>query len=251
MLQDVKFSCTALAGTGKAGVLTADADGYFSLPIGGLNCFNSVGQFYPYQAAKNLFEQSSALMRRISTGCLKGEYGHPKRQVGQSMDEYAHRIMTIEEKSVCVHFKEVWLDFNSMKDDLGRPIIAIMASLRPSGPYARALEDSLGNPKEDVCFSIRSFTEDVRMGGIVNRNLVEIVTWDFVTEPGISTARKYKAPSLESYVDESFTKDNIINAVKPMEGAAMESSAIAAADAIFRAFGWDKDALTTPKHLTW
>ena len=251
MIQDVKFSCTALAGTNKAGVIKADADGYYPMPIGGLNCFNSAGEYYPYQSCKNLFEQSSAFMRRVSTGCLKGEYGHPKRQVGMSMEEYARRIMSIEEKSICVHFKEIWLDFNSMRDANGRPIVAVMAAVKPSGPYADALERSLNNPKEDVCFSIRAFTDDVKVAGVNNRNLVEIVTWDFVNEPGINTARKYKAPALESLSQAAFTKEEILGAVKPVEGVAMESSAIQAADAIFRAFGWDKDALASPKFMGW
>ncbi len=251
MLQAVKFSCTSLNGTGKQGILPPDADGYRQMPIGGLNCFNSAGEYYPYQTAKNLFEQSSAFMRRVKTACLKGEYGHPKRVPGQSMDEFTRRVMQVEEKFVCVHFKEIWLDFDSIKDVNGRPIVSVMASLRPTGPYADALDRSLNNPKEDVCFSVRAFTEDVRSGGVNNRNLVEIVTYDFVNEPGISTARKYKAPALESYGDEIITRENLVGAMQPVEGVGMESSAIATAESLFRIFGFDSSALATPKFLNW
>lgn len=262
MIHEVKFTCTALDGTGKQGILPPDADGYYTVPIGGLNCYNSVGEYYPFESARNLFEQSGALMRRISTGVLKGEYGHPKMLPGQSMDQFARRVMTIEEKSVCVHYKEVWLDFDTVKDSAGRPIVAIMAKLKPSGPYADALERSLNNRHEDVCFSIRSFTDDVKIYGVNNRNLVEIVTWDAVTEPGIAGARKYKAPGLESHSDRLmtslqsvsetvFSRDHLIAAVKPQAGFALEASAVAAADAIFRAFGWDKSVLNTPKFLDW
>ena len=252
MLREVKFGCTALMGTGKQGVLTADSDGYFELPIGGLDVFNSAGEFYPYQEAKSLFEQSSSLMRRVNTACLKGEYGHPKRQPGQSYDEYAARILQIHEQMICVHYAEIWLDFNSVKGPNGKPIVAIMARLKPSGPYGDALSKSLGNKNEDVCFSIRSFTNDVRVRGVNNRQLVEVVTWDYVNEPGISIARKFKSPGLESFTDTeaSFTKEHIQKAVEPIEGMAMESAQIAA-QAIFQAFGWDSSALTTPKFLDW
>lgn len=251
MLQAVKFSCTSLAGTGKQGILPPDADGYRQMPIGGLNCFNSAGEYYPYQTAKNLFEQSSAFMRRVKTACLKGEYGHPKRQPGQSMEEFMRRVMQVEEKFVCVHFKEIWLDFDSIKDAQGRPIVSVMASLRPTGPYADALERSLNNPKEDVCFSVRAFTEDVRSGGVNNRNLVEVVTYDFVNEPGIATARKYKAPSLESFADEVVTRENVRGALEGMDSVAMESSGVATAQALFKLFGFDSTTLTTPKFLNW
>lgn len=263
MITEVRFTCTALEGTGKQGILPPDADGYYTMPIGALNTYNSVGDYYPYQTVKNLFEQSGTLMRRIQAGVLKGEYGHPKRQPNQTIESYAQRIMMIEEKSVCVHFSEVWLEFDAMKDAAGRPIVAIMAKFKPSGPYADALEKSLNNRREDVCFSIRSFTEDVKIYGVNNRNIVEIVTWDAVTEPGIATARKYKAPGLESidrqapnillygHVEDIFKKEDIISATTATAGFALESSTEAVAKSLLRKLGWDYEDRMTPKFLDW
>ncbi len=232
-MSQVQYSCTSLNGTGKKGVLTADADGYFTMVVGGLNCFNSAGEYYPLQAAQNLFHESSAFMRRIQSACLKGEYGHPQKQPGMTMDDYVRRVMTIDEKSVCVQFRKIWLDANSVKDASGRPVVAIMAELKPVGPYGDALAKSLVNPHEDVCFSIRAFTDDRRVMGVNNRNLVEIITWDYVTEPGIAFARKYKSPSLESLTPPLETLDrfevsldDMRRAVTPVEGTALESSII-------------------------
>ena len=191
--QNVRFTCSVLNGTGKAGKLPRDEFGYYTQPIGGLNVFNSAGDYYPYESAKHLFQSSSAFMRRINSGCLKSEEGHPKPLPGQSMESFAQRVMSIDEKNVCAHIAEVYLDFDNVKDKNGKPIIAIMGKVKPSGPYGAALEESFNNPKEEVCFSIRAFTDDVRIAGIKQRNLLEVVTFDHVTEPGISSARDRKS----------------------------------------------------------
>jgi hypothetical protein len=250
--QEVRFSCTALKGTNKQGILPADQDGYYTMPIGGLNVFNSAGDYYPYEAAKELFTGSSALMRRVKAGCLKGEYGHPSMLPGQSLESFAQRVMKVDEKNVCVHYSEIWLDFDTMRDESGRPIIAMMGKLKPSGPYGPALQASLENKKEDVCFSIRAFTEDVRINGIKHRQLKEIVTVDgSVTEPGISFARKYKAPALESFSDTIFSKENIEKTIAPaLENISMESDESIGLR-LFKTLGWDFDPKDVPSFLKW
>lgn len=248
-MQQINFSCTALNGTGKQGKLPKDSDGYYTMPIGALNVFNSNGHFYPYEAAKELFNDSSSLMRRVSTGCLKGEMGHPKPEVGQSMDSYTNRVMAVEETKVCSHFSQIWLDFNSIKDELGRPVVAIMAKVAPSGPLGASLERSLENTKEDVCFSIRAFTEDVSVAGIKHRMLRQIVTFDHVVEPGISVARKYKSPVLESRENISITKDDLLKSViSSNTGIVMESTKQLTND-LLSVLGWDR--LDKPSFIKW
>ena len=248
----VRFSCTALAGTAKQGILPKDANGYYTMPVGGLNVFNSIGDYYPYEGAKELFTSSSAFMRRIKTGCLKGEYGHPKMLPGQSMESFAQRVMTIDEQKTCVHFSDIWLDFDKVKDETGRPVVAIMAKLKPTGPYGPALEASLQNPKEEVCFSIRAFTEDIRVNGVKHRNLREVVVFDAVGEGGISIAKKFKSPVLESFVDQAVTRENILGALSDQHssGVAMESTKIAGLS-LLSALGWDLNPNTAPNFLKW
>jgi hypothetical protein len=250
-MNNVVFTNTALKNTGKQGVLPKDSDGYYTMPVGGLNTWNSSGSWYSHEGAKDLFKSSSSFMRRVSSGCLKGEYGHPKMMPGQSMDDFANRVMQIDEKNVCAHFESIWLDFDKVKDDLGRPVVAIMAKVAPCGPMGPALAKSFENPKEDVCFSIRAFTEDVRINGVQHRNLKEIVVWDFVNEPGINVARKYKAPALESYGEMSFTKADIVASIpKSVSGMAMES-AQAPGLRLLRALGWEFDDKAAPSYLKW
>lgn len=251
MIDTVRFSCTALAGTGKKGILPRDADGYYTMPVGALNTFNSAGDYYPYEEAKELFTSSAPLMRRIKSGCLKGEYGHPTPLPNQSMESFARRVMQVDEQKTCVHFSDLWLDFDSIKDDMGKPVIAVMARLTPSGPFGPALQKSLDNPKEDVCFSIRSFTEDTRVNGVRHRNLREVVTYDAVTEPGINMARKYRAPALENFNEMTFTKADIESvAALATNDFALESSVVTGRSLI-RAMGWDFDPKAKPNYFKW
>ena len=251
MQPKVFFSCTALAGTQKNGILNKDENGYRTMPIGGLNCFNSAGQYYPYEAAKNLFESSSSFMRRVSTGCLKAEEGHPKPAPQQSETDFANRIRRIEETRVCAHIAEVYLDFNSLRDDKGRPIVAIMGKVAPSGPFGEALEKSFNNPKEDVCFSIRSFTENKYIAGVLQKEIAEIITFDRVTEPGIYTSRKFKAPSLESLNEMSFTKETLENSTKIHYSNVSLENNILSTYALFKSLGWDTSHLEAPKFMKW
>lgn len=196
------YGCTALNGTNKVGLLKPDADGYWELILGALNIYNNVGAFWPYDdAAKSIFEKSSQLMRRISGGALYGESGHPRRLPGMSEQQYINRIIDIIEENVSHHIAEVRIDPNLMKDNAGRPLMAIVGKVKPAGDKGAALLASLQNPKENVAFSVRSLTHDYLMGNTVVKSIRNLVTWDRVIEPGLSVATKYNNPSCESFAD--------------------------------------------------
>lgn len=248
--QTVRFTCTALAGSGKKGILPKDEYGYRIQPIGALNCFNSAGEFYTANKARELFEQSSSFIRRVASGCLKGEEGHPKREPGQSEEDFIRRVLRIDERNVCAHFAEIWLDFDNVKDNYGRPVIAIMGKVAPAGPHADSLERAFNNPNEEVCFSIRSFTDDAVVGGCRQRTLVEIVTFDRVTEPGIAHARKFRAPGLEGLGDHEWQADTVRRAVKPMPGMGMESDSISLSN-LFKMLGMRDIRDKNPGFMDW
>lgn len=209
MLNNVTFTCTRLNGTNKVGELKKDAEGYYTMVLGALNMFNSAGMYYRADAAKHFFEESNSFMRRVQRGALRGEYGHPRRDTGMSMQAYYARLMQIHELNVCVQFAEVWLDFENYKDDAGRPIVAILGKVIPNGPLGHVLEKQLLNPRENVCFSIRSFTEDLMERGVMNRYIKTIVTFDYVNEPGMAVAEKYNSPALEGLEDIVFTRGQV------------------------------------------
>lgn len=222
----VKFTATKLSAKGKKGILTPDADGYYTMPVGGLNAFNSTGQYYVLEGAKELFEDSSILMRRIKNGCFKGEVGHPKKSPGMTMDDYVNRILTIDETNVCVHFKELWLDdsYGKLNPEFNNPnLVAIMAKLKPTGPKGEMLKASLDNPDENVCFSIRALSRDYFQRGQCYKVVQSLVAIDYVNEGGINIASKWSAPALESI-------DLSIANIKSMERIVHSSSMVATED---------------------
>ena len=195
------LSCTALVGTNKAGTLKPDADGYYLVVLGALDVYNSVGAFYPEASARSLFQEASSLMRRIASGNLRGEYGHPRRVPGMTVDDFVNRVRDIYEPNVCMHIRKVIVDYSSFRNSAGQPIITILGEVKPSGPMGPALLAQFQNRFEDVCFSIRSLTKDEFSFGRMNKHLQLIVTWDYVNEPGLANAHKWNAPGLESITD--------------------------------------------------
>lgn len=252
----VRFGCTALVGTNKQGVLKPDEDGYYDICVGGLNVFNSIGDFYAFEGAQELFQQSSQFMRRVKRGVLAGEMGHPTKDVGMKDHEFMARVLTIRENNVCCHHREIYLDFDNVRDEQGNKVIAIRSKLKPAGPHGEALRASLENPHENVCFSIRALTNDTpdRMRGFTKRVLKTIVTWDRVTEPGLALAEKYKSPALESLgEDHIFTRSSLERAMNEVSasGMAMESSGLMTGRELFAAMGWSAPAGPKPGWLSW
>jgi hypothetical protein len=253
----VTFGCTALIGSNKVGIIKPDAQGYRTMVVGGLNMYNSGNAMYVNDdyARQILVDASSEFQRMVSRGVLRGEYGHPKREPGMKDEDHMRRALQIFENRVCVHYRKVWLDANLMKDSKGRPIVAVMSELCPSGELGPVLERHLNNPSENACFSIRSFTKDTMGGdGIKRKSLRKVVTFDYVNEPGMENAEKYKAPSLESYSEESFSRttlERVYTSLGEDTGMSMEDNGIRLSlEDLFGAMGW-RGEQHQPRYLSW
>ena len=255
MFNKVSFTCTSLK-PNKVGLIKPDSQGYYRVCVGALNAYNSVGEYYEYEGAKELFDRSSSLMRRISRGALSGENGHPKWLPGMTEDDYARRIMQIYEDRICVHFKQIDLVFDKYTDERGRKIIGIEALITPGGELGYVLENDLKNPNANIAFSIRSFTENIPTFNGVKKILKNIICFDKVTEPGISLAEKYNSPALESLEEKTFSRttleraysnDNIVKTLSPfgMESVKMN------AEELFTSLGWNHSSHQTPSYFNW
>jgi hypothetical protein len=248
-LNSVTFACTSLVGVNKVGELKKNAKGYYPMVVGALNVFNSAGQLYVYEQAKDLFESSSQFQRRVARGSLRGENGHPRMDPNQSVESFANRVMTIVENRICCHHASITLDYNNIKDANGKPVIAIISEVCPSGELGYVLEKELANPNENICFSIRAFTDDFRQNGVYKRALRNIVTFDHVNEPGISVAEKWKSPALENLLDMSFSRGVIERSFKEqsLPGFSRESTHLSA-DELYASLGWSAlDSFDTTK----
>ena len=252
-LNSVRYGCTSLLGVNKAGELKQDDNGYYEMIVGGLDVYNSAGQLYVFEEAKKLFEESGSLLRRVKRGVLRGEYGHPKLQPGMRMEDFMARALVIDEQLCCCHHREIWLDFDRVKDENGKPVIAMMSKVAPSGPFGGALEKSLKNPNENVCFSIRGFTDDFREQGVTKRVLKQIITWDYVNEPGISHAEKYKSPSLESMDEQIVFKNQLEGATTRLNSVSCtvaSESILLTADELMTSMGWKFEG-NKPNYFKW
>lgn len=212
----IKFTETIFSNNSKIGILTPDSDGYYTIILGALNTYNSVGEFYTAKGALQLFENSSHLMRRIKSGSLYTELGHPKKQPNMTMESFYQRIITIDESNVCGHISEINLDFNYGKNNPqfnNSEMIAIIGKVKPAGSKANALQLALENPKQNAAFSIRGLTENKFKNGRVERILTNVITWDHVIEPGISIACKAHTPGLENISTENLIVTELTDSI--------------------------------------
>lgn len=248
-MDTVKFSVAKLPNN-KHGIMKPDSDGYYTQTLGGLNVFNSVGQYYTLEGAKDLFEKSSSFQRKVQRGALRGEVGHPRQLPGMSEDQYLNRILDTDETNTCCQFAEIWLDFDNFRGKNGEKIVGIVGKVIPSGAKGEALAKAFENPKENVCFSIRSFTRDYMQGTRYCREIKQIVTFDWVNEPGIEIAEKFKTPGLENIDDHTFTKSQVERIMsKHRVGLGTESACFGAKE-LFSALGWDRDT-NSKSFLKW
>lgn len=217
MASDIRFTQTVLLGKNKEGNLTPDAEGYYTMPIGGLNVYNSKQEYYVAKEALKLFESSSSLMRRIKSGALYAEMGHPVKPTNMTFEDFYRRILQIDQQNVCAHIKEVWLDMNYGKQNPqyeNPDLIAIFGKVKPTGPKASMLESALSSPSENPAFSIRGLTENKFRNSRMERELYEIVTWDYVLEPGLNLATKWNSPTLEELNQVYLDQPALINSIR-------------------------------------
>ena len=254
----VKYTATKLNAIGKEGSIKPDANGYYTIIVGGLNTLNSAQEYYTLDGAKELFDSSSIFMRRVANGSLKGEVGHPKALPGMSKDDFMGRVLRIEETNICSHFSEIWLDENFGRNNprFNNPkLVAIMAKVKPIGPKGPYLKEAFENKGENVCFSIRAMTRDYYSKGVNHRVLAAILTFDWVTEPGISISNKFDSPATESFqletTDSMFmsrvTLEEIVNS---KAGIAQESTREFAMEAL-KACSGHYNTASVPLHHKW
>lgn len=199
----VKYTETIFSSSNKKGVIKPDEEGYYTIPLGALNTYNSAGEYYVAEEAIKLFDSSSSLMRRIKNGALYAELGHPKKD-NMSTEAFYRRMGYVDERCICGHIAEVSIDFNYGKNHPeinNSELILILGKVRPAGPHAESLKMSLESSKQNSAFSVRGITENIPRNNRMERILTNIITWDYVVEPGINVACKAKAPGLESHND--------------------------------------------------
>ena len=191
-----------------------DDKGYYLVTLGALNVVNSAGEYYTAKDVADMFvSDSSVLMRRIRNGALRGEVGHPKFIPGMSRTQFFNRNIKIDEENVCVHIRDLILEETNRPSEVPGEgnLILVKGWITPSGPKGDFLAKALENPEENVAFSVRCFTKNSFKNGMVYKKIVQLITYDYVNEPGIADATKFKSLGIESIDGVVMDLDEISN----------------------------------------
>lgn len=186
----------ALPSSGKQGILKVLDKGYYEIILGAFSAFGNGGWLYDLDSARRYVEQDAEFLFALNNGRMSSEWGHPVREAGMTDQEWFVRINEIRESNTCCHIRRIRISMDTVKDEHGRWVAAVIGEICPSGKQASDFRNMLENPHEDVNFSVRSFAR--KNFSNMTKHITKIVTWDSVRSPGIAVASKYNTPSLES-----------------------------------------------------
>lgn len=153
---------------------------------------------------ENLFASSSDLQRKIQSGKLMGEWGHPEPKPTDTPQTFMQRACLVSDKETCALFHQVWLDKDVAKSELMKAngiepdTVVTMARVKPHGSKWETLQRALDDPNCNVSFSVRNLSYDKTVRGTVYVIISKIITWDAVIDPGIKAASKWLSPRMET-----------------------------------------------------
>lgn len=197
------------------GYLEKDNNGYYKVNLGGFNIFNLHNEFYRVaDLNKILNNPSTVFYKRLHGGYLNGEAEHPKMVPGMNQSQYYLRNLRIALENTSHHIRPeievVPLNTPCNVPGAGKPV-RLLGWIKPSGKHGQALQSFLDNPHQNTAFSIRAITTPpATIGGYIVKDVVEIITWDWVDIPGIFAANKWSTIAKENYdvALESYIKEN-------------------------------------------
>jgi hypothetical protein len=245
-----KYSAVAMPGINKAGKTKPDDTGYYRYVVGAFNTDNYSGTPYPLlPSVEALFSEGGIVRRRLDSGLCKGEYGHPKIE-GMSLEQALRRLAVVDPLLTSHHIRKI--DLIPHKDEYKKDIILSMAELKPTGPYGPTLEAQLNNPDENVAFSIRSFTNDRLVAGRMSKVVVDALTYDYVTEPGIRNATKFQTASLEElFPSLMFSEDDLNKAIGIRPASVAFEDDISTLRMVRTSLGWQQVQVLKTRAIDW
>lgn len=231
----LRFTCTKV-NAGKA-VAKPDKDGYYcDLIFGAFDIVTPQRWAFPFAGVEDLLKPGSPLHRRAKGGALKGEWGHPRKQPGETDEEFAQRIMTVDERNTAIHIRDFRLVPATTPE--GHKYVQVRGDVKPSGPYGKHFEEAMQNPHENMGLSIRGFSRDVWRGITKYSTFTRIFTWDAVHEQGIPEANKMDSlldatPNMQSLTEVEIPVSALMRDGTPTEaGLTMLSAGIDIHDVI-------------------
>lgn len=238
------YAATARPGLNKAKVLATDDTGYSRCILGGFDVTNTSGIAYPItDAIRKMFAPGGILRRRLDKGVCRGEYEHPVID-GMPHHLALKRLSVLDPDRISHHFKS--MELVESKDESGTPIVLVYGMVRTCGAKGEILQRSFDNPEENIYFSIRSFTDQNMVRGVLTRRVKSLLTYDYVNEGGIAQANRFDTVGMES--DICFTVDDF-NRLETDTDVGLESGSLLTM--VKDDFGWNRVAVSKLSALMW
>lgn len=252
-----RYDSNILRSSGKTGLIKPDSEGYRDVILGAFDCMASDGSAeYPMdEHIKSLFADSGQMQRLAKAKRLRGEANHPAFVIGMQLFQYLDRLREVRNELTSHHILQPSLSVG--KDEHGKKIVIVRGRVKASGCHEMALENSLKNREEDTCFSLRSIVNFYFKNGKRINNVSEIITWDWVSEPGMNIASKYHSAGLLSHGSNELGFDitpemlDSIDMQRMTTQAGMLSDTSISTTMIRDAAGWSKVAVTAPLSMGW
>lgn len=181
-----------------------DEQGWYKVNLGAINAFNAHGAFYLQDGVNELLHNpESRLAQKLANGYLIGEMEHPKISHHMSNEEVFMAVSHINRENQSHHIKKIEIVDTGISPGKGFPgtILQLVGWVKPCGPKGQYLKECLDDPEMNTAFSVRALTSVGRVGMTEVRKIESIITFDWVTEPGIPSANKFDTQrvSIESY----------------------------------------------------
>ena len=169
-------------------------DGDYLVIVGAVNHFTAAGELYVAEEVKEKFAENSILMKRCRDDLLEIEDEHPTWEPSMSKAQWFERLYSYDKSKVAGKITELWLEeLDECAPGTDLRIILIWAAIRPftDRPKGLLLKRDLENPDKNVAFSIRSIIYQETFNLTPVCKIKDIITFDWVSSPGISKAHKY------------------------------------------------------------
>ena len=197
-------------------VIRKNERGDYLVVVGAVNHFNKSGEFYTAEDVKQrFFTENAMLMKRCKSGDVKIESEHPVQEPGMSKNAWFQRLYGYDKLRVAAIITELYLEETNVKEngtDLN--IILIWAAIKPleDRELGLTLKKDLENPDINTAFSIRSIIIKEQVNFITVCKIEDIITFDWVSSPGIAKANTFYTAGMEGAKDYSIKLANLSNA---------------------------------------
>lgn len=171
-----------------------NANGDYLVIVGAVNHFTAGGELYVAEEVQEKFAENSILMQRCKNDLLEIEDEHPTWEPSMSKAQWFERLYSYDKSKVAGKITELWLEeTDECAPGTDLKIILIWAAIRPftDRPKGLLLKRDLENPDKNVAFSIRSIIYQETFNLTPVCKIKDIITFDWVSSPGISKAHKY------------------------------------------------------------